>query len=134
LVEVIEHLEPYQLEATVNNLFCFARPSFVVVTTPERDFNVNFEGMKGLRHRDHRFEFSRAEFREWCAGVSAVASGAGVTYCPVYFGIGPEVDGSRPTQGCLFLKGMWRSDARLGREYLSSAINQLGEEVDCCVW
>ncbi|HEX7831051.1 MAG TPA: 3' terminal RNA ribose 2'-O-methyltransferase Hen1, partial [Thermoanaerobaculia bacterium] len=49
-----------------------AKPRLLVVTTPNIEFNVRFESLaKGrLRHRDHRFEWTRAEFRAWCERVA----------------------------------------------------------------
>ena len=39
----------------------------VVLTTPNREYHVRFENMRpnGLRDRDHRFEWTRAEFETW---------------------------------------------------------------------
>lgn len=69
LVEVIEHLEPHHVEALANNLFGFARPKTIVITTPNREYNVLFEkeGQESrvMRHSDHRFEWTRAEFQDW---------------------------------------------------------------------
>jgi hypothetical protein len=43
----------------------------VVVTTPNVEYNVRYEGMTApLRHHDHRFEWSRAEFATWCGSVA----------------------------------------------------------------
>lgn len=72
LVEVIEHIEPHRLSALVMSLFADARPNMVVMTTPNREYNVLFETMKEnqLRHPDHRFEWSRAEFEGWANKVA----------------------------------------------------------------
>jgi 3' terminal RNA ribose 2'-O-methyltransferase Hen1 len=69
LIEVIEHLDPPRLTALERVLFEATRPTFVVVTTPNREFNVRFEGLPAgrFRHGDHRFEWTREEFRAWCA-------------------------------------------------------------------
>jgi hypothetical protein len=50
-------------------LFEAAHPQFLIVTTPNREYNVKFEGLPPgkFRHGDHRFEWTRAEFRDWCA-------------------------------------------------------------------
>ena len=73
LVEVIEHLDPDRLEALEAVVFAHAAPRHVFVTTPNREYNVLFDGMKpgALRHSDHRFEWTRAEFRAWAERVSA---------------------------------------------------------------
>ena len=67
LVEVIEHLDPCRLESLEKVVFGSLRPAEVIVTTPNIEYNVLFEGMEAgqLRHGDHRFEWTRAEFRGW---------------------------------------------------------------------
>jgi 2-polyprenyl-3-methyl-5-hydroxy-6-metoxy-1,4-benzoquinol methylase len=81
-VEVIEHLDIPRLAAFERVLFEFARPPVVVLTTPNREYNAVYGSLRdgslrdgsmrdgsmrhgGLRHGDHRFEWTRAEFREW---------------------------------------------------------------------
>ena len=73
LVEVIEHLDPDRLEALEAVVFAHAAPRHLFVTTPNREYNILFEGMKpdALRHGDHRFEWTRAEFRDWAERVAA---------------------------------------------------------------
>ena len=103
LVEVIEHLDPPRLPALEVSLFGRARPGIVVVTTPNREYNAIFEGLKpgALRHPDHRFEWTRPEFREW-----AQAAAAKWGYSVELQGIGPERDqvGS-PSQMAVFQWG-----------------------------
>jgi 3' terminal RNA ribose 2'-O-methyltransferase Hen1 len=67
LMEVLEHIDPPRLPAVEESLFGHARPATVVVTTPNRDYNTRYEGLAdgALRHRDHRFEWSRSEFGAW---------------------------------------------------------------------
>ena len=74
LVEVIEHLDTDRLDAMEEVVFADAAPRHVFVTTPNREYNVLFEGMKpgALRHADHRFEWTRAEFQEWGARVAGI--------------------------------------------------------------
>lgn len=69
VIEVIEHLDPPRLAALERVLFEATRPAFVIVTTPNREYNVKFEGLAAdrFRHGDHRFEWTREEFRAWCA-------------------------------------------------------------------
>ena len=70
LSEVIEHVDPPRLPALEHAVFGAARPKAVVVTTPNVEYNVRFVGMTSpTRHRDHRFEWTRAEFAAWCAEV-----------------------------------------------------------------
>ncbi len=73
LVEVLEHLDPDRLEVLEEVVFAHAAPRHVFVTTPNREYNALFETLEpgGLRHRDHRFEWTRAEFQEWAKRVAA---------------------------------------------------------------
>ena len=96
VVEALEHLDPERLRTFERLLFEFARPETVVVTTPNREYNVRYPGIPagGLRHSDHRFEWTRAEFAAW-AGAVASAHGYSVAFEPV--GEVDEVLGA-PTQ------------------------------------
>ena len=87
LVEVIEHVEPTRLDLFQRNLFDSLQPRTVILTTPNREYNVRFENMRpnGLRHRDHRFEWTRAEFDAW-ALKTAEAHG----YTVETGGVGPD--------------------------------------------
>lgn len=100
LVEVIEHVDPSRLPALERVVFEFARPATVVVTTPNAEHNVRFEGLHegAFRHADHRFEWTREEFARW---ADAVAQRSG--YTVGYESIGaddPEV--GPPTQMAIF--------------------------------
>ncbi len=100
LMEVIEHVEPGRLPALERAVFEFAYPSHVLVTTPNAEYNGLFETLPAgrLRHRDHRFEWTRPEFAAW-AGRIAERFGYSVRHLP----IGPEDPhlGS-PTQMAVF--------------------------------
>ncbi|KAJ7339400.1 Small RNA 2'-O-methyltransferase [Desmophyllum pertusum] len=64
-IELIEHLEPDILDSMPKVLFGQLSPKVVMVTTPNVEFNVLFPDLKGFRHWDHKFEWTRAEFQEW---------------------------------------------------------------------
>ena len=72
VIEVIEHLDQHRLAAFERVLFEFAHPRYVVVTTPNVEYNSLFPTLPAgkLRHRDHRFEWTRDEFRGWAERVS----------------------------------------------------------------
>jgi 3' terminal RNA ribose 2'-O-methyltransferase Hen1 len=84
IVEVIEHLDPSRLAAFERVVFEQARPGLVVLTTPNREYNVMWETLAAgeMRHGDHRFEWTRAEFEAWGNGVAKV-HGYSVQYQPV---------------------------------------------------
>jgi 3' terminal RNA ribose 2'-O-methyltransferase Hen1 len=73
VVEVIEHLDAPRLAAFERVLFEFARPAHAIITTPNIDYNTLFPTLPAgkLRHRDHRFEWTRAEFNNWAEQVAA---------------------------------------------------------------
>ena len=99
-VEVIEHLDPPRLLAFERAIFEYARPAAVVITTPNREYNVMWETLPAgqFRHRDHRFEWTRSEFRSWAERV-ADAHDYTVRFLPV--GPDDEAVGS-PTQMGVF--------------------------------
>jgi 3' terminal RNA ribose 2'-O-methyltransferase Hen1 len=70
-IEVIEHLDPYRLDAFERCVFGDAKPSAAIVTTPNSEYNALFPSLASgtFRHPDHRFEWSRAEFREWASRI-----------------------------------------------------------------
>lgn len=73
LVEVIEHVEPERLGALEEAIFGVARPKLVIVTTPNQEYNARFEALPAgkMRHKDHRFEWTRQEFQAWVDRVCA---------------------------------------------------------------
>lgn len=102
-VEVIEHLEPHRLQTFTRNLFETVDAPLTVVTTPNREYNGLLPGLGsgGLRHRDHRFEWTRAEFRAW-AEAAAHEWGRAVELS----GIGREDEAhGAPTQMAVFRRG-----------------------------
>ena len=100
VVEVIEHLDLPRLGVFEDAVFAFARPRCAVVTTPNVEYNALFDGMAAgrLRHKDHRFEWTRDEFHAWCEGVAERHG-----YRVAHAGVGPvdERLGS-PTQMAVF--------------------------------
>ena len=99
-VEVIEHLDEPRLSSFERVVFEHARPSTVVVTTPNREYNAKFDGLPAgqFRHRDHRFEWTRRELEGWAADVAG-RFGYGVRFLPV----GPEDrELGAPTQMAVF--------------------------------
>jgi 3' terminal RNA ribose 2'-O-methyltransferase Hen1 len=100
VVEVVEHLDPPRLESFQRVLFAQARPRTIVITTPNVEYNARFDTLPAgqLRHRDHRFEWTRAEFGTWS---EAAASAYG--YRVELSGIGDEdPDVGSPTQMAVF--------------------------------
>ena len=100
LMEVIEHLDPDRIPALERVVFGAAAPGTVIVTTPNAEYNAHFEHLPpgAARHPDHRFEWTRAQFRAWADGVAG-RYGYQARFLPV----GPEDprDGP-PTQLAVF--------------------------------
>jgi 3' terminal RNA ribose 2'-O-methyltransferase Hen1 len=73
LMEVIEHLDLPRLPSLEGVVFAQARPRTVIVTTPNSEFNVRFEHLAAgvMRHKDHRFEWTRGQFAQWASQVGA---------------------------------------------------------------
>jgi 3' terminal RNA ribose 2'-O-methyltransferase Hen1 len=87
VVEVVEHLDPPRLAAFERVLFEFARPATIALTTPNAEYNIRWETLPAgqLRHRDHRFEWSRSEFEGWARGIAERHG-----YQVRFEGIGPD--------------------------------------------
>jgi 3' terminal RNA ribose 2'-O-methyltransferase Hen1 len=100
IVEVIEHLDAPRLATFERIVFEFARPEYVVLTTPNAEYNAVFETLPAgeYRHGDHRFEWTRAQFESW-ANEIAGRFGYEVRFEPV----GPlDADRGAPTQMAAF--------------------------------
>ena len=99
-MEVIEHIDPSRLEAFEEVVFGGAKPGAVLITTPNAEYNAVFARLPEgeLRHRDHRFEWTRAQFEEWAQNVAARRS-----YHVRFQDIGPEmpITERRPRWACL---------------------------------
>lgn len=100
LMEVVEHIDPPRLAALEQVVFGTARPAHVIVTTPNAEYNVRYPDLDGMRHPDHRFEWSRPEFRTWAKRVCEI-HGYTVDFRPVGAD-DPEV--GPPTQMAVFAR------------------------------
>jgi 3' terminal RNA ribose 2'-O-methyltransferase Hen1 len=100
VVEVIEHLDQPRLAAFERVLFEFAKPGAVVLTTPNVEYNARFESLPAgmFRHKDHRFEWTRAQFSEWAQKI-----GERYAYAVRFMPVGSEdADVGAPTQMAIF--------------------------------
>lgn len=98
LCEVIEHIDEYRLPKVMETILNDYQPGALIVTTPNREYNEVYAMEDHFRHTDHRFEWTRAEFRQWCDERNHSGS-----YDLQFDGIGEEheTQGS-PTQMCVF--------------------------------
>lgn len=100
VIEVIEHMDLARLAAFERVLFEFAKPGTVVLTTPNVEYNVKWESLPAgkMRHRDHRFEWTREEFANWANGI-----GERFSYSVRFLPVGPEdAEVGAPTQMAVF--------------------------------
>ncbi|KAF9151625.1 Small RNA 2'-O-methyltransferase [Mortierella sp. AD010] len=71
-LEVVEHLDPEVLEKFWGVVLGTLKPKLVIVSTPNAEFNIYFPQLKYgtpetiFRNDDHRFEWTRQEFEDWC--------------------------------------------------------------------
>ncbi|KAG0329728.1 Small RNA 2'-O-methyltransferase [Podila humilis] len=90
--EVVEHLNPDVLSGFWKTVLGSYKPKLVIVTTPNAEFNVNFPQLNygtpesTFRHWDHKFEWTRKEFEDWCTTAAQkydyTVSFAGVGWLP----------------------------------------------------
>lgn len=102
MVETIEHVRPEQLSQVERTVFGEFRPHFLLMTTPNREYNPLYDLSPGeFREADHKFEWDRQRFQKWARGV-ALRNGYSVTFN----GIGDYVPGiGHPTQTAMFVMG-----------------------------
>ena len=100
IVEVIEHLDAPRLSAFERVVFRHARPKTVIVTTPNSEYNVMWPSLPAgeFRHPDHRFEWTRTEFKNWADSICQRFN-----YTVNIFPVGPIEDSvGAPTQMAVF--------------------------------
>ncbi|MDM5331655.1 3' terminal RNA ribose 2'-O-methyltransferase Hen1 [Neobacillus sp. CF12] len=64
LCEVIEHIDENRLPKIFETILNDYRPKTLIVTTPNQEYNVLYEMDEEMRHDDHRFEWTRAQFAQ----------------------------------------------------------------------
>jgi small RNA 2'-O-methyltransferase len=101
LLETLEHIEPRLLSRVERSVFGYLKPDIVLITTPNREYNALAGMAEGaLRHPEHHFEWTRAQFRQWCAGI---ASRNRYTACFSGIGYADPLRGA-PTQMAVFTR------------------------------
>ncbi len=119
LMEVIEHLDLDRLPALEHAVFAAAAPDTVIVTTPNVEHNVRYEHLPAgtMRHRDHRFEWTREQFADWARRV-ADRHGYDVRLLAVGTD-DPEV--GPPTQMAVFTRAAQRQAGQVDRRETEGA-------------
>lgn len=72
MIELIEHLDPVTLSELPSNIFGYLQPRIVIISTPNVEYNIHFPQLRDgkFRHWDHKFEWSREQFKLWCSSVA----------------------------------------------------------------
>lgn len=103
VVEVIEHLDLNRLKAFERVLFEFSKIQTIILTTPNKEYNVKWEKLDAdtMRHSDHRFEWTRTEFANWANNISKIYN-----YSVKILPIGDEEENiGAPSQMAIFTYG-----------------------------
>ncbi|WP_203248843.1 methyltransferase domain-containing protein [Sporosarcina beigongshangi] len=100
LCEVIEHIDEERLPKVMDLLLDDYRPNVLIITTPNQEYNAVYEMQDAKRHSDHRFEWTRDEFEQWCADRNQFGK-----YRLTFEGIGEMHEAfGYPTQMCTFVR------------------------------
>lgn len=102
LCEVIEHIDEYRLGRVMDTIFHEYAPGTLIITTPNKEYNAVYEmDQEEMRHGDHRFEWSREAFADWCSRWTPIYN-----YSAELKGIGEfDPNYGYPTQMAIFTKG-----------------------------
>ncbi|XP_018527064.1 small RNA 2'-O-methyltransferase [Lates calcarifer] len=93
-IELIEHLTVADVERFSEVVFGYMAPATVIISTPNSEFNPLLPGLAGFRHSDHKFEWTRAEFRSWAVKVCLEFG-----YEVEFTGVGQAPPGQQETVG-----------------------------------
>lgn len=100
LGEVIEHIDEHRLPRVMDTIFGSYQSKTLIMTTPNVEYNQVYEMKEEVRHKDHRFEWTRAEFAQWSNTWADQYA-----YSVQIDGIGQEVEGfGHPTQIAIFTR------------------------------
>ncbi|KYD07631.1 methyltransferase domain-containing protein [Heyndrickxia sporothermodurans] len=100
LCEVIEHIDESRLPKVMQTIFREYQPKTLIITTPNQEYNNVYDLGNQMRHDDHRFEWTRTEFKKWCTECAEE-----YPYDLKFEGIGEENERyGFPTQICVFTR------------------------------
>ncbi|MFD3449760.1 3' terminal RNA ribose 2'-O-methyltransferase Hen1 [Microbacteriaceae bacterium 4G12] len=100
LCEVIEHIDEFRLPKMMDTILNEYQPNVLIITTPNKEYNNVYDMAEHFRHNDHRFEWTREEFNNWCSTRSD-----NYPYQLMFDGIGEEHERyGFPTQMCMFVR------------------------------
>jgi len=100
--EVIEHLDYYKIKDFITNILVSINWQTVIITTPNKDFNIFYSNPTELRNYDHKQEFTRDEF---ICFMDKLLDASYIRFKKKdYLDIGDKVDGISCSQGILLTK------------------------------
>ncbi|XP_035032842.1 small RNA 2'-O-methyltransferase isoform X1 [Hippoglossus stenolepis] len=102
-IELIEHLTLADVERFSEVVFGYMTPAAVIVSTPNCEYNPLLPGLRGFRHSDHKFEWSRAEFKSW-----ALKACSEFGYEVEFTGVGQPASGYQESVGFCSQIGVFR--------------------------
>ncbi|CAI6352272.1 unnamed protein product [Macrosiphum euphorbiae] len=106
-IELIEHLYLDVLDSLPNNVFEFIKPKLAVFTTPNVEFNILFPNFTTqFRHYDHKFEWTRKQFKEWAKKITTRYP----EYSVQFDGIGAGPSGTENIGCCSQMALFYRKD------------------------
>lgn len=88
-------MEEATLERVPHTVFGSLRPQHVIVSTPNSEYNILFPNFSGFRHWDHKFEWTRREFSQWCTSICST-----YPYSVELTGLGEPTEGSEHVGFC----------------------------------
>lgn len=69
-IDVIEHIPVEDATRYVRSVLANIHPKLFIISTPNHEYNEAFGlPVDEFRHTDHKFEFTRHEFRSWLYGI-----------------------------------------------------------------
>ncbi|XP_053286778.1 small RNA 2'-O-methyltransferase [Pleuronectes platessa] len=102
-IELIEHLTPADVKRFSEVVFGYMTPAAAIVSTPNCEYNPLLPGLRGFRHSDHKFEWSRAEFKSWALKVCSQFG-----YEVEFTGVGQPASGYQESVGFCSQIGVFR--------------------------
>ncbi|XP_026823009.1 small RNA 2'-O-methyltransferase isoform X1 [Rhopalosiphum maidis] len=106
-IELIEHLYLDVLDALPYTVFEFIKPKLAIFTTPNVEFNILFPNFTTqFRHDDHKFEWTRKQFKEWAKKITALYP----EYAVQFDGIGAGPSGTENIGCCSQMAIFYRKD------------------------
>ncbi|XP_025193447.1 small RNA 2'-O-methyltransferase isoform X1 [Melanaphis sacchari] len=106
-IELIEHLYLDVLDALPYTVFEFIKPKLAIFTTPNVEFNILFPNFTTqFRNDDHKFEWTRKQFKEWAKKITNRYS----EYAVQFDGIGAGPSGTENIGCCSQIAIFYRKD------------------------